>query len=152
MAKETDRNNRSIHAGSPAGDPTRTAEGAIVYDTITAPAGLLGQPTMGKSRDQPPTGNMPNDMGPSGEGAFTFQSGGEKELLGQGTGDEGLKDDELPHPPDPSLSGESGTTNMGQQGAEVNWKSVGEYRYPEFPADTLPQKIADGIQNVTPLT
>ncbi len=153
MATEKDRNNRGIHASTVAGDGYH-AEGAIPYNQATAPGGLLGQPTEGKSRDQPPVGNLRGDMGTHGQAANPFQSGGEKELLGQGAqaSDEGQKDDEYPNLHAPNLPGESGTTNMGPQGDPVDWNSVGEYRYAEYPADTLPQKIADGIQNVLPLT
>ncbi len=152
MATETDRNNRGIQATTIAHGDHKHAEGAIPYNEAVAPGGLLGQPTMGKSRDQPPVGSLSEDFGTHGQAANPFHSGGEKELLGQGTADEGIKDDEYPNISAPNLPGESGTTNMGPQGDPVDWNTVGEYRYPEFPADTLPQKIADGIENVLPLT
>lgn len=151
MATEKDRNNRGIQATTVAHGDHKHAEGAIPYDQAVAPGGLLGQPTMGKSRDQPPVGNLDGDMGTHGQAAHPFQSTGEKELLGQGVS-EGIKDDEYPNLHSPNLPGESGTTNMGPQGDPVDWNKVGEYRYNEFPSDTLPQKIADGIENVLPLT
>ncbi len=154
MATEKDRNNRGIQATTVAHGDHKHAEGAIPYDTLAAPGGLLGQPTMGKSRDQPPVGNLNGDFGSHGQAPNQFHSGGEKELLGQGAqgSDEGMTDDERPNISAPNLPGEAGTTNMGPQGDPVDWNSVGEYRYNEFPSDTLPQKIADGIQNVLPLT
>ncbi len=66
MAKERHNTTPDLHAGSIAGDP-RNAEGAIEYSSFNTPAGkLLGQPTTGMSRDQPPVGARPGDTGSHG--------------------------------------------------------------------------------------
>ncbi len=142
--------NRGIHAGTMAGDK-RGAEGAVEVNSLTAPKGkLLGEPSM--------SGPMAQQMIPtdsvSGIIDISHQMSGEAELLGQGVKDEGtLSDDEYPNISAPHLPGESGSTDAGQQGDAVDWNSVAPFEYPDFGKQPSPgQKIADGIENVLPLT
>ncbi len=127
MATETDRNNRGIQATTIAHGDHKHAEGAIPYNEAVAPGGLLGQPTMGKSRDQPPVGSLSEDFGTHGQAANPFRSGGEKELLGQGTADEGIKDDEYPNispvSPAPRTWGRRATPSTGTRSASIATRS-----------------------------
>ncbi len=134
--KEKSDNDRAIHASSIVGDPYN-AEGAQPINSLKAPGGLLGDHTEGQSRQDIPAGSVQSNPGNYQPGShYDVQSGGEKELLGQGTTGEGLKDDEYPSLPNVALAGSAGTTDAGQQGSPIDWGSVAPYKYPEYPAQT----------------
>lgn len=142
-------NNRGIHAASQAGDPAHMPDGAIPFNSIVVPKGEgLGRNIHdGRSRQELPVGGIDN--------CYSFNGlVGEKELLGQGTTEEGIKDNDYPSGiPDPSLPGASGTKNAGDQGHPIDFNSVAPYDYPEYPKDGY---TAGGgrarIQDAAPLT
>ena len=144
-------NDRALHAPSVAGDPLH-AEGAIPVNSLVAPAGLLGDVTMGQSRQDIPVGtvqHLPPHHQPGN--LYTFESTGEAELLGQDS-KEGLRDDNYPNTvPNVKLAGADGTTAAGPQGQPVDWSSVAPYEYPEFPG-TPERKSPANINDPAPLT
>ena len=130
------------HASSVGGDPAHMPDGyAASVNSLTGNKGLLGQnPGNPTSRqDVPGSGEVtPREQ-------YPFQSGGEKELLGQNP-HEPITDPDRPSVPSPEFPGESGTTNMGPQGAPLEWGSVAPYKYPEYP---MSPKQKDGFTGPT---
>ena len=61
------------------------------------------------------------------EQAYPFQTRGEKELLGQGTEGEGIRDDQYPSVPTSEITGSK----------PLDWSI--DYVNGEFPRDTLPK-------------
>ena len=123
--------NRGIQGDSAGPESAHMPDGYLAsVGSLVAPAGGLGRPTMGQSR-QPIPGSQ--DINPREQ--YSFQSPGEPGLLGQDTDDygaAGLTDNERPVLPNPEFPGESGTTNMGPQGDPVDFNSVAPYEYPDF--------------------
>ena len=129
-----DDNDRGIHAGSYAGDPAHMPDGFFAsVGTLTVPKGRrLGEPTAGQSRQ-----DIPGSAEINPREQYNFQSAGEPGLLGQDTDDYGggnMTDSERPSLPNPEFPGESGTTNMGQQGDPIDWASVAPVSTPDFGA------------------
>lgn len=122
--------NRGIDGPSPGSDAgAHMPDGFLAsVGTLVAPGGLLGQPTMGKSRQ-----DIPGSAEIQPREQYNFQSGGTNRLLGDYQPEGHIKDDEYPSLPGPAFPGESGTTNMGQQGDPVNWSGVAPYEYDEYP-------------------
>lgn len=134
--------NRKLEAGSPSGNPAHMPDAwAGSISDLGAPQGQrLGeqaqihagwQNTSTVRQALPGTGEItPREQ-------YNFESPGEPGHLGQDTDDYGqpvtASDPQRPNVPSPEFSGESGTTNMGPQGAAVDFNSVGPLEYPDFP-------------------
>ena len=74
---------------------------------------------------------------------------GEKELLGQGTTGEGIKDDHYPSLPAPLFAGAGGTTNAGNQGIPLDFNSIGKLKDGQFPRDSYTSTISKGAAPLT---
>ena len=117
------------HASSWAGDPAHMPDGwAASVGSLTGNKGRLGENPGNPTSRQ----DIPGSADRAAKEQYPFQSGGTKELLGQNP-QEPITDPDRPSVPDPAFPGESGTTNMGPQGAPLDWNSVAPYRYPEYP-------------------
>lgn len=123
-------NNRGIHAGSPSGDPSKMPDGYFAsVGSLTGNKGKLGQNPGNPTSRQDIPGSQ--EITPAEQ--YNFQSPGESGFLGQDQDDyHATSDPERPSLPNPEFAGASGTTNMGQQGAPVDWNSVAPFEYPDF--------------------
>src|SRR5581483_6131227 len=120
------------HASSWGGDPAHMPDGVVASVTsLKANSGLLGQNPGNPTARQ----DIPGAADRAVKEQYPFQSGGVKELLGQNP-HEGITDPDRPSVPNPQFSGESGSTNAGQQGSPLDWNSVAPYKYGEFPKDS----------------
>ncbi len=125
--------NRNIDTSSYAGN-AGNAEGSL-------PATL----DFKNARQSVPDRDLHND------GVFDAASAvsGEKELLGQGTTGEGIKDDHYPSLPNHTFPGAGGTTNAGDQGIPLDFNSVGKLKDGQFPRDSYTSTISTAAVPLT---
>lgn len=116
----------------------------MAQSNIIGPSRGLDAPTIGGKTDGQFNFNLDFKNGAqalpdpvlSGDGQYDFAGElGEKELLGQGTTDEGtIHDDEYPtNIPNPTLPGDTIAGEGNTVGGDVTWGSVAPYKYPEYP-------------------
>lgn len=136
------------HAQSTGGDQTHMPDGTIYQATSLGPvpAGPLGTYAQGPIPAQPGS----QEITPREEYGFTGH-GAPGSGIGQGHYSS-FTDTSYPSVPDVEFSGESGAQRQEPQGVPLDWNTVGKYRYPEYPMSAPKQKIAEGVQNVLPLT
>lgn len=143
---------QGAHAPSSAGDPAHMPDGCVAQiNTLATPGAVpFGQYKDGSafpSRQDIPVNGIGVAEAPGFNG---FQSGGEPGLLGQDTDDYNstLHDANYPSTPNPEYTGAAGTTNMGPQGDQLAWDSVGKYRYPDLIQSPSPWKASGGRARV----
>lgn len=113
-------------------------------DKIVGPSRGLDAPTIAGPNDGQfdftldfKTGRQPvPDPNTQGDGQYNFtESLGEKEYLGEGAqaSDEGIKDDDYPTVPDPTLPGDTIAGEGNTVGGDVDFGGVAPYKYPDYP-------------------